>query len=457
MTDDTHATDQHKIAEKDDAAGTEVRARRLLRVRKLWILPLAIPVVMIALVTTIYIGSVINPTGHLRGLPVRIVDQDAGATTSTGRVVLGPSLVQALAGSEAVSSRLDLRVVSLSQADKDMNSGKSYATVVIPASFTASALLDAGYPAPPGTPPAPKMQLLENSRLGSLGVNLAAGVLTPALDQISQQMGTKLTAESTAAVRSNPVLSGQLADPVGLKVVSYRPLPTHSALGLSAFYVSLVSILAGFLAATVINSSVDGALGYATSDMGPRWKIRIPKRISRLQTLLTKWGIALVAAPILTAIILTIALGAFGMYAPHFGILWLLLTLATVMVSFGTLALLAAFGSIGQLLAMVIIIYLSLASSGGTVPIQALPGFFKAVGQIEPLRQLLGGARDILYFDGQWHAGLGHALLVIGLELVFWVALGLGFTSWYDRRNLYRLPPQIITTVEQAVSQATQP
>jgi uncharacterized phage infection (PIP) family protein YhgE len=127
------------------------------------------------------------------------------------------------------------------------------------------------------------------------------------------------------------------------------------------------------------------------------------------------------------------------------------------MVSFGTLALLAAFGNIGQLLAMVIIIYLSLASSGGTVPIQALPGFFKTVGQVEPLRQLLGGSRDILYFGGQWHAGLGHALVVLGSELVFWVALGLGFTSWYERRNLDRLPPQTIATVEQALAHQPQP
>ena len=111
----------------------------------------------------------------------------------------------------------------------------------------------------------------------------------------------------------------------------------------------------------------------------------------------------------------------------------------------------------GQLLAMVIIIYLSLASSGGTIPIQALPGFFKAVGQVEPLRQLLGGTRDILYFGDQWHAGVAHAVLVLGLELAFWVALGFVFTSWYDRRKLYRLSPDVITTVEQAVSRGRQP
>jgi YhgE/Pip-like protein len=452
VTDEAPTTNEQATTHSPEPAQGEVRAPLLLRVPKVWILPLAIPAIMIALVTTIYIGSVIDPVGDLHGLPVLVVDQDTGVAAPTGHVVLGTTIVHALLDTPGVANRLDLQVVSLATAEADMNKGSAYATLVIPPTFSASALLDAGYRAPARTPSTPTVRFLENSRLGSLGVNLAAGVLTPALDDISKQMGATLTAESTTAVRSNQVLADHLGDPITLQMVSYRPLPSHSALGLSAFYVSLVSVLAGFLAATVINSSVDGALGYATNDLGPRWKIRIPRRISRQQTLLAKWILALVAAPILTAIVVAIAVAGFGMYAPNFGVLWLLLAFASVMVSFGTLALLAAFGNMGQLLAMVIIIYLSLASSGGTVPIQALPGFFKVVGEVEPLRQLLGGTRDILYFGTQWNSGLAHSLLVLGIELVFWIALGLTFTMWYDSRKLYRLSPDVITTVERAVS-----
>jgi hypothetical protein len=54
-----------------------------------------------------------------------------------------------------------------------------------------------------------------------------------------------------------------------LTPVAYRPLPDHSAVGLSAFYIALLAIMAGFLGATLINSSVDGALGYATTEVGP--------------------------------------------------------------------------------------------------------------------------------------------------------------------------------------------
>jgi hypothetical protein len=40
------------------------------------------------------------------------------------------------------------------------------------------------------------------------------------------------------------------------------------------------------------------------------------------------------------------------------------------------------------MLALLVFIYLGLASSGGTVPLQALPGFYRFVASFEPLRQI---------------------------------------------------------------------
>ena len=54
---------------------------------------------------------------------------------------------------------------------------------------------------------------------------------------------------------------------------------------------------------------------------------------------------------------------------------------------------------------MLLFVYLALASSGGTVPVQALPSFFRFAASFEPLRQVLGGVRAILYFNAQADAG----------------------------------------------------
>src|SRR3984885_9053800 len=121
-----------------------VRASQLLRIRKLWIGPIFLVGVVIALVAAIYFGSVVNPTGHLHNLPVMVVNEDAGGTANGQRVDVGASLVSALEQSSDVTSRLKLRNTTLGQAQASMDRGGAYAALVIPATLSQSALLAAG-------------------------------------------------------------------------------------------------------------------------------------------------------------------------------------------------------------------------------------------------------------------------------------------------------------------------
>jgi YhgE/Pip-like protein len=437
------------------SAAMPVRARMVLRVRAVWIFPLVIPVILIVLLTFIYIGSVLNPAAHLHGLPVVVVNQDDGADVNGEHVNEGSTFVRSLTGAPAVTSRLDVRTQTLAQAEATMDQGGAYATVVIPPGFTLSLLAAAGeqVSAPTGVSGVPTIRLLENVRLGTLGVNLATGVLNPAIQRISSDIGGQLVAHSSAAARSSSFATAQLHDPIHVQTVSYRPLPPNTALGLSAFYMALLALMAGFVGATIVNSSLDGALGYATIELGPRWKQRRPLPIGRQQTLLLKWSVALVVIPILDAAIVGVAAGILRMDAPNTVLLWGVLSLASLMVAGATLTLFAAFGSIGQLLAMLGLVYLSLASSGGTIPTQALPGFYNVVGHVEPLRQILMAARAVLYFGARGDSGLTHALVVLSLEIVLVLVIGLLVTGWYDRKRMYRLSPELIAYVSRATDE----
>jgi len=432
-----------------------VRAVQVLQSRKIWIAPILLAAVFTALMATVYFGSVVNPTGHLHGLPVMIVDQDTGAVVNGHAENVGTSLASALEHTSGVTSRLQLTSGTLQQAQAEMNKGGAYATLVIPATLTRSVLLAAGVSTPGATPPATAaVQLEENSRLGTLGVNLANGVISPAIAQISPQIGSHLAALATPAAKDNPILAERLANPIALTTTTYRPLPDYSALGLSAFYIALLGLIAGFVGATLINASVDSALGYASSQLGPRFTQRRPVAIDRRQTFLVKWAIAAVAAPLLTSIVLLVTVGILGMYAPHVLLLWALLTLAALMIATGTLALLAIFGSIGQLLAMILLIYLSIASAGGTVPIQALPGILQTIGHVEPLRNTLTGTRAILYFGARGDAGLTTSLIILATEIIFWAALALAAALWYDHRRLDRISPDLIEYIDHTVDHA---
>ena len=428
-------------------------ADRLLRVPKVWILPLVLSSVVVFLMTLIYFGSVVDPTAHLSGLPVLIVDQDHAVRVSGQEVDFGKEITDGLTESRTVTSRLSLTTVTWPQAEERMNRGADYATVVIPTSLTTSLLALADVQ-PYATSPTsqPSVVIRTNQRLGSLGTSLATGVLQPALQEASEKIGGTL-AKDTASSHPGSAVQAQLTDPIRVSVSVYRPLPAHSGLGLSAFYLSLLTLMCGFLGATILNSSVDSALGYATTEIGPKWRQRRPVAITRWQTLLAKWSMAIVVIPVLTGLVLLASAGILGMDANEPVLVWLFMSLAAVSVAFGTLTLFAALGTAGQLVALLIFVYLALASSGGTVPLQALSPFFRFTAGFEPLRQILDGNRALLYFDGQLDAGLGRALVVMVVELAVWVIIGVAVTLWYDAKGFNRMSPELLEYVNQSADQ----
>ena len=44
-----------------------------------------------------------------------------------------------------------------------------------------------------------------------------------------------------------------------------------------------------------------------------------------------------------------------------------------------------------------------------------------------------------------------RAWVASGLGLLFWVALGILVTTWYDRKHLDRMPPDLMAYVDRAV------
>jgi YhgE/Pip-like protein len=419
-----------------------------------WILPLVLGCAAVVLITAFYVGSVVDPLAHLQGLPVAVVNQDRGAVIGTRQVNIGQQVQRGLSDSTAVSGRLALTDTTLSLAEQAMDRGASYATVVIPPGFTASLLTRAGVSAGGPRPARPAIVILTNQRAGTVGVSLATGVLQPGLQATSRRAGRQLAALVPAAQASSPLTTDFLADPVTVTTAGYRPLPPHSALGLSAFYIALLILMCGFLAGTIVNSSVDAATGYATTEIGPRWRLRQPLSINRWNTLLIKWVMSAVLTGLMTGLLLVVAADIVRMDAPHAGLLWLLAWLCAASVAAGTIVVFAVLGaSIGQLLAMLLFVYAGLATSGGTVPVQALPGVLRWLAQIEPLRQILDGTRAILYFDAQADAGLARAVTAAALGLVIWLILGAVVVRWYDRKGLYRLDPELLGYVAGSVQQ----
>ena len=157
-----------------------MRAKQLLKARGIWTIPVIVGSIVLVLATVFYIGSVVNPVGHLRGLPVSLVNEDAGVTVGSCQVDLGDQLRSGLTGSRTVSKLLSLTPERLQAAEDRMNHNGAYATVVIPPDFTASLLSLTGLRLPAGTSAGkPTVELLTNQRPAGSASNWLAASFSP--------------------------------------------------------------------------------------------------------------------------------------------------------------------------------------------------------------------------------------------------------------------------------------
>jgi hypothetical protein len=193
-------------------------------------------------------------------------------------------------------------------------------------------------------------------------------------------VGQQVTAEfaRTAAGAPLPGAVGLvLANPIDVQITPHDPLPHGTGSGLSAFYYSLLVYL-----------------GVAT------WLgMPIPR----------EWP-----------------LFGYGVFA-------------IVAVGVTATSMIAALGSMGLLVNLLVFVILGLPSAGATVPLEATPTFFLWLAHFEPMHQVYLGTRALLYFNGHADAGLSRALTMCGIGLAVGLALGVVVTRIYDRKGYHRI------------------
>ncbi|WP_042392019.1 YhgE/Pip domain-containing protein [Streptacidiphilus carbonis] len=420
----------------------QVRPLQVLRNPKIWIFPTVIVTLVVLLLSLLYMGGIVDPNGNLHRLPVGLVNADRGGELGGRQANLGAQITDSIANAADSKPQASWRRLDLAAAERQLASGKLDGVLEVPAGFTeaVAALGSTGG----GTPARPIVDVLTNPGVGSLASSFASTINQTAAHQASLELGRSLTAAAptVAAGTASSAARLLLADPISVSVQVGHPIGTHSGLGLTAFYYTLLLVLAGFMGGNVISNGVDVGLGYADSEIGP-WHTRRPVvPINRTRTLLVKWVMSVVVAALTSALIMLACVVVLGMDASHLWLLWVFSFCASATVGLGVQAINAAFGGIGQLVSMFVFIVLALPSSGATVPLEALPGFYRWLAVFEPMRQLSGGVRAILYFDARAGAGLTRAWVMIGVGVLVALAFGLATASYYDRKGLHRMVPE---------------
>jgi uncharacterized phage infection (PIP) family protein YhgE len=414
------------------AAPNPNRNIKAIRTVRFWLAPLLITLALMSALCALYLGGILNPTTNLRHFPIAVVDEDAGPAGAQ----IADGLVAGLD-----KQKFTVRVLSKNEAVRQLDRAQVYGEVRIPPTFSSS-LREYGTSAlMPTHATRPVITISTNPRAGTLGASIANQTLTMAMGVVEGQVGQRLTAEVTAQAGGTPLTGASavgLATPIDIKSAVYRPLPNGTGNGLSAFYYALLLLLAGFTGSIVVNTLVDALLGYVPAEFGPVYRFAEQVKISRFQTLLVKWGIMVLLALLTSAAYLAIAHGL-GMPIELGWQLWAYGAFAIAAVGITSTSLLSALGTIGLLVGLLIFVFLGLPSAGATVPLEAVPPFFRWLAEFEPMHQVFLGTRSLLYLAGNTEAGLAQALWMTAIGLSIGLLLGGVVTHLYDRKGFHRI------------------
>ncbi|MEU5841608.1 DUF3533 domain-containing protein [Rhodococcus sp. NPDC047139] len=418
-----------------------------VRSARFWLAPFAVVAAVMSALAYFYLGALLDPSENLRQFPMALVNQDVGDVLpgSEEQRNFGDQIAEGIL--EGIDpEQIDLQPMGIAAATDGLDDGSLYGAIVIPSDFTKRVSILAQASVIPGDIEKPIITVYTNPRTGAFATGIVTTIGDRAMTEVNGAVGEELTARVTATLTETAPdlqVSGAssltLAEPIAVLTVEHKPLPDGTGAGLSAFFYTLLLILAGFTGATIINAVVDGNLGFVPTEYGPLYIAKETTRMSRLQVLMLKWGITVVMSMIVSALYLWIATGL-GMPVPRALLLWEYGALAISAVGITSLAVMSIFGAAGLLVNLVVFIVLGLPSSGGTIPIEATPKLFEWLSTFEPMHQVYLAVRAILYFDGRSDAGLGHGATMTLAGLVFGVVVGALVTWTYDRIGFHRTP-----------------
>ena len=423
-----------------------------------WLLPLIVLLLLGGAGTALYLGGLGDPEGHLKQLPVAVVNRDEGTQTPTGEENFGQSITDTMVENFGKTDQIDLRSLSWEDAQSQLRSGQVFAAVVVEPDFSASAAGLVTASLTDAEASRPQITLYTNPLASPLASELAAGAVEPALAQASTSLGGQLqdsarqaqeaatlqqarelsragvpaAAQGALAPKITGTSTAVLSGPVQITQEEFQKPPDGAALGMGAFFYSVLLMVVGLSGSVTLHFLLDSRSGVLPVELGARYVLGPRLLPGRWTTFLVKWGTAAIAGLPTVAVMMWTAT-AVGMPIPHGGWFFFSSWLSIVTVSAVTFALIGIFGSAGMVLSLIYVVFMGLPAATGVLPLETLPGFFVFIARGEPLYQMTIANKAILYYDAQASAGLQAGLIGMGVIILISVVAALVFALLYDR------------------------
>jgi len=384
----------------------------ILRSPKVWA-PLFAVVLLAFFYFLVNFGAAKSPVANTRGLPVAIVDEDAGATVGGEGVYLGERMAKSATSSGEIGNKVRwTRLENRLDAVRGIAEGKYYGALVIPSDYSRS-VAELSVPSANGPPEPSRVEILTNPSAGPFASATVQTILTEVVEGASRATSERIAGALEArGVQVSPQQAAVLGEPIVAEVTDVQPIGENSGRGLMPFYLMFTALILGFIGANALYGGLTTFAGAVAARTG--------REPPRLRLFLATMILGLILALLLGAVESLVAFGIYGVYHEA-GVFYALsfLVLVSAVSLFLALVLLVALGPRGGILTgSFLIISLGLATSGGATPIQNLPGFFRSLSTVLPFEHMTEGIRALLFYDGRLEAGLGGALWVLAAYLL---------------------------------------
>ncbi len=245
----------------------------------------------------------------------------------------------------------------------------------------------------PKTPRPAQIQILTNPSAGQAASgpveNISAGLVS-AVSRATSERLSETAGERGAALP--PEVAAVLGDPVRAEVAEAQPVGEDSGNGQSPFFLAFLANLAALMGGAAIFFGARAA----ADDLSARGR-----RVSQAGIWTARLLLGLLYAVLVAAVEAWVAFGLLGVeHEAGVAQVWIFLALAVAATACLTMLLASLFGTAGIGISAVLNVLLGLVSSGGTSPLQALPGFYQAYADWLPVRYSMDGLRSLLFYGG---------------------------------------------------------
>ena len=413
--------------------------RTIFRSHATWLVTLGAVIIALAMGIS-YLGAFLSPEAHVEAFPLGIVSEDAGMSVPGQLQNRGDDVVASITANPDAGDAISwIEYGTRDELVTAMHDNEIYGGLVVSSDFTRN-LASIARPGVTGDEPtAATIELLYNEGGGSLAGAQGREILRTAADGVDSAARAEILRGLEAQGQQvEPTMVMLLGDPVQVVETVEIPAPDNTGHGMGSFYIAVVAVVGAFLAADVVSIGVDFVTGHTS--MGPRLTRLRGEPIQASLWAMYRAKLALfTGVAVLTSAILTwfIVVAMDTPVSSTWALLGVLL-LAEMAIGALTLLLITLFSVPGILIGLLVTTIVGVPSAMGVFPAEMMPVFYRAMGNVLPVRYLSDAVRALVFFDGNGDAGLTRGVTVLAIYAGVSLVLGALASWWISRRRELR-------------------